>query len=139
MSMDIQIQERLEIKHKVDALLKKHRGPEYCILMNEIFVEVTGGHIIPNRRLDQTRFIRTIIKELREAGRPICIKAGTKNGGYFTARNEEELKKTIETFHSRAMSSLKQEAALKRISFNELLEQYELELSLEATQEKIAS
>jgi len=138
MSMDVHDQERLEIKFKVDALLKKHMGPDDCILMNEIFVEVTGGHIIPNRRLDQTRFIRTIIKELREQGCPIGIKGG-KNGGYFTARNDEELKKTIETFHSRAMSSLKQEAALKRISFNELLEQYELELSQEQTQEKIAS
>jgi len=131
--------DRVEIKQQIDALLKKHMGPEDCILMNEIFVEVTGGHIIPNRRIDQTRFIRTIIKELREDGRPIGIKAGSKNGGYFTARNDEELKTTIETFHCRAMSSLKQEAALKRITFNELLEQYELELSQEQTQEKIAS
>lgn len=130
--------ERVEIKHKIDALLKKHMGPEDCILMNEIYVEVTGGHIIPNRRLDQTRFIRTIIKELREAGRPIGIKGGN-GGGYFTARNQEEVESTIKQFHGRAISSLKQEAALKRISFNELLEQYELELSQQATQEKIAS
>lgn len=129
--------DREEIKKKVDELLKQHMGQDNCILMNEIFVRVTGGHIIPFRRYDQTRFIRSIIKELREAGRPIGIKSG-HSGGYFTARNDEELESTIQTFHCRAMSSLKQEAALKRISFNELLEQYELELSQEA-QEKKAS
>ncbi len=130
--------DRAEIKEKVDALLKEHMGQDNCILMNELYVRVTGGHIIPFRRYDQTRFIRSIIKELREAGRPIGIKSGN-HGGYFTARNDEELESTIKTFHSRAMSSLKQEAALKRISFNELLEQYELELSQQSEQEKIAS
>lgn len=129
--------DREEIKEKVDALLKQHLGQDDCILMNEIYVTVTGSHIIPYRRYDQTRFIRSIIKELREAGRPIGIKSGN-NGGYFTARNDEELESTIQTFHCRAMSSLRQEAALKRISFNELLEQYELELS-QTEQEKKAS
>jgi len=119
---------RSELKLKVDLLLQSHLSADNCILMNEIFVSVTGSHIIPNRRYDQTRIIRSIIKELREDGRPIGIKAGS-NGGYFTAQNDEELESTILLFHHRAMSSLKQEAALKRISFSELLEQYELELS----------
>lgn len=119
---------RSELKLKVDQLLQSHLGADNCILMNAIFVSVTGSHIIPNRRYDQTRIIRSIIKELREDGRPIGIKAGS-NGGYFTAQNDEELESTILLFHHRAMSSLKQEAALKRISFSELLEQYELELS----------
>jgi len=86
------------------------------------------------RRYDQTRFVRSIIKELRQEGKPIGIKSGSR-GGYFTARNDAELQSTIETFHRRAMSSLQQEAALKRISFNELLEQYELEIS-QATEKK---
>lgn len=123
-------QDRQHLKQKVDDLLQQHLGNDNCILMNEIYVSITGGHIIPNRRYDQTRIIRSIIKDLREDGRPIGIKPGS-NGGYFTARNDEELESTIRLFHGRAMSSLKQEAALKRISFSELLEQYELELSQE--------
>ena len=129
--------DRLEIKQQIDDLLKKHVGSDDCILMNEIYVEVVGGHIIPKRQLDQTRFIRTIVKELREAGRPIGIKGGN-GGGYFTARSQEEVESTIKQFHGRAVSSLKQEAALKQISFNDLLEQYELELSQQTELEKIA-
>jgi len=130
--------DHVEIKHKINALLKKHVGPENCILMNEIFVQVTGSHIIPKRRYNQTRFIRSVIKELREAGCPVGIKAGS-TGGYFTARNDAELESTIQMFHRRAISSLKQEAALKKITFNELLEQYEYELSIHNTQERVAN
>jgi len=107
------------------------QGPDDCIRMAELFVRVTGSHIIPMKRYDQTRFIRTIVKELREEGCPIGNKAGNA-GGYFWASNDEELKNTIENFHHRAMSSLKQEAALRRISFNQLL----LELEDEYEQEK---
>lgn len=121
-------QDRMTLKVRVRELLNKHQGPDDCVLMNEIFVEVTGNHIIPTRRYDQTRIIRSIIVDLREEGCPIGIKAGS-NGGYFWARNDEELESTIQTFHKRAISSFKQEAALKRIPFGKLLEQYELELS----------
>ena len=128
-----------EYKKVVIELLQDFKGPDNCILMAEIFVRITGSHIIPNRRTDQTRMVRTIIKELREEGHPIGIKAGS-SGGYFIARTDEELKKTIEIFHNRAISSLKQEAALKRIGFNELLEQYEFELTEQQSdkQEKAA-
>ena len=111
--------------------LKQHKGPENCVTMNELFVDATGSYIIPNRRYDQTRIIRSIVKDLREEGCPIGIKGG-KSGGYFWARNDAELKSTIEKFHHRAMSSLQQEAALRRIPFNQLL----LELEEEHNQEK---
>ncbi len=126
--------DRVEFKWKMAALLKKYAGPENCILQYEIYVQITGSHIIPKRRYDQTRFIRSIVKELREDGMPI----GIAKHGYFIARSTEELATTISTFHKRAMSSLKQEAALKRLTFNELLEQYELELTVNNTQEKAA-
>lgn len=126
--------DRVEFKCQVAALLKTHMGPEDCILQYEIYVEITGSHIIPKRRYDQTRFIRSIIKDLREEGMAI----GIAKNGYFLARNAQELEATIQTFHKRAISSLKQEAALKRLTFNELLEQYELELSIDNTQEKAA-
>ena len=121
-------QERSALKVRVRDILMVHKGPNDCVLMNEIYVEVTGYHIIPTRRIDQTRIIRSIIVALREESCPIGIKAGS-GGGYFWARNDAELEATIVTFHKRAISSLKQEAALKRIPFGELLEQYELELS----------
>lgn len=67
------------------------------------------------------------MKDLRKEGCPIGNKSGV-NGGYFWARNEEELQTTINVMHSRALASLGQEAALKRVRIETLLKQYKLEL-----------
>lgn len=117
-----------DLMHAVHAILKRHRGPDDCISMDAIFQAITHEHIIPRRRYDQTRMIRGIVRRLRERGCPIGIKP-TIGGGYFWAENPEQLEATINVFHGRGLSSLRQEAALKQCSFNELLRQYELELS----------
>ena len=117
-----------ELKNNVLNILKQYCGPDDCIKMAVLFYQATGENIIPARRYDQTRNVRSVICELRNEGSPIGNKSG-KDGGYFMARNEKELQETVGAFHSRAMSSLRQEAALKRIPFGELLKQFELEYS----------
>lgn len=128
--------DRKLVKQRMKTILKKHKGPEDCITMCELFVDVTGNHIIPNQRYNQTRLIRSIVKDLREEGCPIGIKGGT-SGGYFWARNDAELKGTIEKFHKRSMSGLRQEAALRRITFNQLLLELEDEYNKQQEKENV--
>jgi len=114
--------ERNILKQRVIDELQHHKGPDNCIKMWEIFTAITGQHIIPIKKTDQTRIIRTLIEQLRKEGHPIGNKPGTY-GGYFLATCDEELEGTIKNFHNRAMSSLEQEAALKRTNPSKLMQQ----------------
>lgn len=118
--------EREELKQRIRDVLREHVGPDDCITMTQLYRAVTGAHVIPQRRYDQSRVVRSLVEQLRREGCPIALKAGT-GGGYFWARDERELDPTVRWFHQRAMSSLKQEAALKRMPFGDLLQQYQLE------------
>lgn len=122
----MQSDDRAALKDQVRALLREHVGPENCITMTQLFHHATGEPVIPNRRYDQSRIVRSLVEELRRDGCPIGLHGGI-NGGYFWARSADELDPTVQWFHRRALSSLKQEAALKRVPFEELLKQYQLE------------
>ncbi len=122
--------DRIKLKDAIHNILQQHQGPEDCITMIELHHRSSGEVIVPWRKYDQTRITRSIIEQLRREGVPVGNRSGSE-GGYFLARNDEELKPTINVFHARAMSSLGQEAALKRMPFEELLRQYELELQQE--------
>jgi hypothetical protein len=119
--------DRNELIERVRKIIKQYQGPDLCITKEKVFVEATGENIIPWRRVDQTRIIRSMVKQLRREGCPIAFKSG-KRGGYFWARTDQELETTINVFHSRAMSSLKQEATLKRIPVGDVVDQYKLEI-----------
>jgi len=108
-------------------VLRGHQGPDNTISMRDAFEAITGEVVIPGRRYDQTRIVRSLVEQLRREGVPVGFRGGP-DGGYFVARSDEELAETLAIFHARALSSFRQEAALKRITFGELLEQYALEL-----------
>lgn len=127
--------ERDALKRAVGEILDRHRGPQRAITMVALFRQATGEVVIPNRRYDQTRIVRSVVEQLRREGRPIGLVSG-RGGGYFVAQSDTELQPTIDWFHSRAMSSLQQEAALKRITFGELLQQYRLELDPETDRQE---
>lgn len=63
------------------------------------------------------RRIRTLIEELRRDGAAICALPAT---GYFMAANPDELEITCKFLFDRAMSSLTQCAAMKKISLPDL-------------------
>lgn len=120
--------EREELMAGIRRLLERdHRGRDNPITMTRLFQLVTGDVVIPGRRYDQTRVIRSCVKELRRQGLPIVHKGGA-SGGYYLATDSADIERTANLFHSRAMSSLVQEAALRRMRPGDLLEQYQLEL-----------
>lgn len=120
--------DRAEMLARAREILQQHQGPDDCITMTELYYQVTGEAVIPWKRYDQSRVIRSIVEQLRQEGARIGRKGG-KHGGYFWARNDEEMMATAEWFHSRAMSALKQEAAIKRVTTKELIKQYETEFN----------
>lgn len=69
------------------------------------------------------RHLRKIIETLRRDGHAI---AGTPNTGYFYARTADELDETCEFLYSRAMTSLRQVAAMKRVALPDLRGQLNL-------------
>lgn len=119
--------DREELKAKARMILKDHQGPDDCINMFELYHAITGLPVIPGRKINQTRIIRSLVEQLRREGCPIGLKSGHE-GGYFWARNAKELGPTIAWFHDRAMSSLKQEANLKKLEPGEVAKQYAIEL-----------
>lgn len=125
------INDREHLKDDIENILRKHQGPDDCITMDEVYMAVTGEKfIVPWNRHSQTRIIRSIVNQLRMEGSPVGIVSG-KGGGYFWARNMGELESTISKLRKSALTSLRTEAALKRLSTPDLLDQYKLELEQE--------
>jgi hypothetical protein len=122
--------DREEVKARVREILERHEGPGDCITMTALHSQATGQVIIPWRRYDQSRLVRSLVAELRREGCPIGDRGG-REGGYFWAADRQQLEPTIAKLHARALSSLRQEAVLKRVRAEELLQQYEIELSTE--------
>jgi hypothetical protein len=71
------------------------------------------------------RRLRQIIEQLRLAGHPIGAHPST---GYFLARTADELVDTCEFLYSRAMTSLRQVAAMNRGALPELRGQLRMPL-----------
>lgn len=74
------------------------------------------------------RTLREAITALRMEGQPIC---GHPNSGYFMAGSAADISSTCAFLRSRAMTSLKQEARLRKIALPDLLGQMRIELEQE--------
>ncbi|MDH4275639.1 MAG: hypothetical protein OEW08_11410, partial [Gammaproteobacteria bacterium] len=61
-------QDRAELIRQTLAILQRHAGPEHAITMYELWTQITGHHLVPWRKVDQTRIVRSIIEQLRRAG-----------------------------------------------------------------------
>ena len=69
------------------------------------------------------RRLRSLIQELREEGHHVCAHP---THGYFIASTAEELDETCEFLYSRAMCSLVQISAMRRVSMPDLRGQLHL-------------
>lgn len=118
---------RSELQAKVQQILRDHEGQDQCITMYQLCYAATGIPIIPARKVNQTRMLRAIIAELQEKGLPVVHKSG-KYGGYYLATDDTELAREADWHRKRALSSIRREKALRRISTDELLKQYEIDL-----------
>ncbi len=72
------------------------------------------------------RHLRESIEQLRREGHHIC---GTPATGYYIAANDEELVRTVAFLHDRAMTSLCQAAAMRKVSLPDLRGQLRLPLN----------
>lgn len=104
-------------------LLGDHAGAENGISAKNIVRTILGIESpMGERRLRHT------IVALREAGHPI---AGTPSTGYFLARTDTELDATCEFLYGRAMTTLTQVAALKRVALPDLRGQLRMPVTSE--------
>lgn len=120
--------DREQIKERVLEILHRHVGKANALPMSELTSAVQRCQVTPSRRYDESRIVRSVVEQLRREGHAIAHYNG-RGGGYFIAANESELEDTAQWFRQRAMSAFRQEAALKRISLTDLVEQLHLDLA----------
>jgi hypothetical protein len=96
--------------------LRSHIGRRYGVTATALCREVLGSHPTSG----DERHLRTLVVELRMLGHHVCAHP---RDGYFLAANSEEMEETCAFLHARAMSSLGQESAMKRVSIPDLIGQ----------------
>lgn len=101
------------------AALSRHIGAERGVSVRELTREVLEA---PGEAADE-RAVRHAIQELRERGHHVCAHPST---GYFLAATDEELNRTCLYLTERAMCSLRQVAAMKKVSLPDLKGQLRL-------------
>lgn len=106
--------------HAVLAALAHHVGAANGIRGDLLTAEITGQ---PIGDLAAERQLRDVVVQLRNDGHHVCAHPAR---GYFIAANDEELIATCDFLLERAMTSLKQIAAMKRISLPDLRGQLHL-------------
>lgn len=97
------------------AVLSRHIGRENGATAEQLAREISEDVL--------TRQLREVVVQLRLEGHHVCA---TPENGYFLAANAEELDATCLFLHERAMTTLKQIAAMKRISLPDLRGQLHL-------------
>ncbi|PCJ88686.1 MAG: hypothetical protein COA54_02335 [Thiotrichaceae bacterium] len=100
--------------------LQDHIGKEKGICGIKL-AQKLSGRLLHNEPFK--RHIRKLVQDLRQQGHHICA---TPQDGYYIAANEAELNETCEFLHERAMSSLKQISAMKKIALPDLRGQLRL-------------
>jgi hypothetical protein len=98
--------------------LSRHIGETNGIRGKDLVIEMLGG-----TSEYRERRLRRIVERLRTEGHHIC---GIPEEGYYLAATPEELDHTCLFLHDRAMTTLKQIAAMKRVSLPDLKGQLHL-------------
>lgn len=106
-------------RESVLAVLERHIGADKGIGASSLALEVAGLYATAGTE----RSLRKVIEELRREGHHVC---GTPAEGYYIAASEEELLRTCTFLHDRAMTTLSQVAAMRRVSLPDLRGQLRL-------------
>lgn len=99
--------------------LRDHIGQDNGISAHSLVLKISGLYARPA----DERCLRRVIEELRRDGHHIC---GHPSTGYFVAETDAELERTVQFLHDRAMTSLTQAAAMRRVSLPDLRGQLRL-------------
>lgn len=104
------------------AALQNHIGQANGVHVEELAAEALGISIMLVDAAHE-REVRETVAALRSQGHHICA---LPNSGYYIAANEQELNATCEFLYDRALTSLAQVAAMKRVSLPDLRGQLRL-------------
>jgi len=99
--------------------LRNHIGRARGVTVTALARQLLGAE--PTR--GEERLVRKLVVELRSEGHHVCAHP---DDGYYLAATSDELDQTISFLRKRAMSSLEQIAAMKRISLPDLFGQLKL-------------
>ena len=102
------------------AALAHHIGAANGVRVDLLVCEITGN---PVHDAVAERQLRNVVVQLRLEGHHVCAHPAR---GYFLAANAEELDATCTFLYERAMTTLTQIAAMKRISLPDLRGQLHL-------------
>lgn len=105
---------------KVLAALSRHIGKHRGVRADQLVNEVVDWRI-PSAACQ--RQLRNVITELRRQGHHIC---GHPSTGYYMAKDDDELTATCEFLLQRALTSLEQISAMKKIALPDLRGQLKL-------------
>jgi hypothetical protein len=105
------------------AALAARRGRANALTAQQLAWDLTGRV----RSSDQRR-LRNVVELLRQQGQPVCAHPAH---GYWWAVNDADINDTCAYLYVRAMTSLRQIAAMKRVALPDLRGQ--LRLPLETT------
>ena len=98
--------------------LSRHIGHDKGISAGGLVTAICG-----DTSPGQERRLRHLVQELREQGHHVCAHP---QHGYFIAANDEELVQTCEFLYHRALCSLGQISAMRRVSLPDLRGQLRL-------------
>lgn len=100
-------------------VLSRHIGADSGIGVQALTSAVLGELPWPGAQ----RAVRAAVVTLRNQGHHVCAHPST---GYFIAANDAELDRTCEYLYGRAMCSLEQVSAMRRVSLPDLRGQLRL-------------
>lgn len=109
------------------AALRGRVGAVRGVNAQSLALQLTGR----TRAADQRR-LRQVIEALRRAGHCICAHPAT---GYYRAGCDKDVDDTCEFLYARAMTSLQQVSAMKRVQLPDLRGQLGLPLQKETSDE----
>jgi len=92
------------------TVLQDHIGKNNGIRADALARQLSGS---PLSQEHYQRQVRKLVLSLRNEGHHICA---TPQHGYFIAKDEAELNETCEFLYDRALSSLEQISAMKKVS-----------------------
>lgn len=107
-------------QHQLLATLRRHIGRGNGVTARALVAQV---NFVARCDLINERDLRHLVVELRLQGHHVCAHPAH---GYYIAANDEELTESLKYLTDRAMSSLRQVAAMKRVSMPDLFGQLHL-------------
>jgi hypothetical protein len=114
-------------RERLLEVLANHIGAANGVTITQLAIECAGTVVRTesHETLAQQRHLRKLVEELRIEGHHICA---SPSRGYYMAETTDELEDTCAFLFTRAMTSLRQVSAMKRISLPDLAGQLNMRL-----------